>query len=198
MKVVLFKCSSIFFFFKFLLTKPYYPSEYIGLIYLPLPGNVLFFRKFSSVAQSDSLWPHGLQHARISCPSPTPGACSDSCLSSWWCHPTISSSVVPFSSCLQSLPESGSFPMSWFFASGGWNITASASVLSMNVQGWSDWLVWSPCSPRDSQESSPTPQFKNINSSSLSFLYGSALTSIHDYWKNHSFDCMDLCLQRSI
>ena len=86
---------------------------------------------------SDSLWPHGLQHARLPCPSPTPGACS-TCPLSWWCHPTISSSVVPFSSCLQSLPASASFPMSQFFTSGGQSIgaSASASVLPMNIQDW--------------------------------------------------------------
>ena len=77
---------------------------------------------FSSVAQSDSLWPHGLQCTRLTCPSPTPRGCSNSCPSSWWCHPTVSSSVVPFSSCLQSFPASGSFPMSQLFAWGGQSI----------------------------------------------------------------------------
>ena len=77
----------------------------------------------------DSLWPHGLQHARLPCPSPNPRACSNSCPSSWWCHPTISSSVVPFSSCLQSFPASGAFPVSQFFASGSQNIGASVSAL---------------------------------------------------------------------
>ena len=94
--------------------------------------------QFSHAVMSDSLWPHGLQHARLPCPSPTPGACSNSCPSSWWCHPTISSSVIPFSSCSQSLPASGFFPVSQFFASGGQSIgvSASASVLSMNIQDW--------------------------------------------------------------
>ena len=87
---------------------------------------------------SNSLRPHGLQHTRLPCPSPTPGACSHSCPSSWWCHLTILSSVVPFSSCLQSSPASGSFPMSQFFALVSQNIkaTASASVLPMNIQNW--------------------------------------------------------------
>ena len=85
---------------------------------------------------SDSLQPHGLQHARLPCTSPTPGACSNSCPLSWWCHPAISSSVIPLSSWLQSLPASGSFPMSKFFASGGHSIGASASVLPMNFQDW--------------------------------------------------------------
>ena len=102
---------------------------------------------------SESLLPHGLQHARLPCPSPTPGACSNSCPSSWWYHPTISSSVVPFSSCRQSCPASGSFQMSQFFASNGQSIgaSASASVLPMNIQDWFslEWLVGSPCSRRD-------------------------------------------------
>ena len=94
---------------------------------------------------SNSLRPHGLQHARLPCPSPTPGAYSNSCPSSRWCHPTISSSVVPFSFCPQSLPASGSFPLSQFFTSGSQSIgvSASASVFPMNIQDWSlrmDWL----------------------------------------------------------
>ena len=90
---------------------------------------------FSHSVVSDSLRPHGLQHARLPCPSPTPGACSNSCPSSWCCHPTISSSAIPLS-CLQSFPASGSFLMSQFFASGGQSIAASisASVLPMNIQ----------------------------------------------------------------
>ena len=94
--------------------------------------------QFSHSVVSDSLQPHGLQHARHLCPSPTPGAYSNSCPSSGWCHPTISSSVFPFSSCLQSFPASGSFLMSQFFESGGQCIgdSVSASVLPMNIQGW--------------------------------------------------------------
>ena len=75
-----------------------------------------------------TLWPHGLQHARLPCPSPSPGVSSNSCLLSWWCYPTISSSVVPFSSCLQSFPASGSFPMSWLFIPGGQSIGASSHI----------------------------------------------------------------------
>ena len=87
---------------------------------------------------SDSLWPHGLQHARLPCPSPTPRTCSNSCPSSQWCHPTISSFVVSFSSCLQSFPASRSFLMSQFFASGGQSIiaSASASIIPVNIQDW--------------------------------------------------------------
>ena len=93
---------------------------------------------FSSVQSLSHVWPHGLQHARVPCPSPTPGACSNSCPSSWWCHPTISSSVIPFSSCFQPFPASGSFPMSQFFTLGGQStgVSASASVLLMNIQDW--------------------------------------------------------------
>ena len=95
---------------------------------------------------SDSLRPYRLQHARPPCPSPTPGVYSNSCSLSWWCHPIISSSVVPFSSCPQSFPELGSYPRSQLFASGGQSIgvSASASVLPMNTQDWSplDWTSW--------------------------------------------------------
>ena len=151
---------------------------------------------------SDSLRPCGLQHARPPFLSPTPRAYSDSCSSSWWCHSTISSSVIPFSSHLQSFPESGSFQ--WVSSS-----HQVAKVLEFQLQHQSfqwifrtdfpqDWLVKSPCSPRDSQESSPTPQFKSISSSGFSFLYNPTFSSIHDYWKNHSFDWMDLCWQSNI
>ena len=94
--------------------------------------------QFSCTVVSDSLRPHGLQHTRPPCPSPTPGACSNSSPSSWWCHRTISSSVVPFSSCPQSLPASESFPMSQFFTSGGQSIevSASASILPINIRNW--------------------------------------------------------------
>ena len=104
--------------------------------------------QFSHSVVSDSLWPHGLQHARPPRPSPTPRVYSNSCPSSWWCHPTISSSVVPFPSCLQFFPASESFQMSQFFVSGGQNIgvSASASVFPMNIQdwfplGWASWIL---------------------------------------------------------
>ena len=141
------------------------------------------YLQFSSVI-SDSLWPHESQHARPPCPSPSPGVHSDSRPSSPWCHPAISSSVIPFSSCPQSLPASEAFPISQLFTWGGQStgVSALASFLPKKSQGWS------PCSPRDSQESSPTPQFKSINSSALSLLPSPTLTSIHDYWKNHSLD----------
>ena len=147
---------------------------------------------FSRSVVSDSLWPHGLQHTRVSCPSPTPRACSNSCPLSRWCPPTISSSVVPFSSCPQSSPVSGSFPVSQLFTSSGHRIgaSASASVFPMNTQDWSPlgWTGWISLQSRDSQESSPTPQFKHINSSVINLLYSPTLTSIHDHRKNHSLD----------
>ena len=104
--------------------------------------------QFSSVQFSRvSLWPHGLQHARPPCPSPTPGVYSNSCPLSGWCHPTISSSIIPFSSCPRSFPASGSFQMSQLFTSGGqsFGVSASASVLPMNIQdwfpfGWTGWI----------------------------------------------------------
>ena len=148
--------------------------------------------QLSCSVMSDSLQPYGLQHARPACPSPTPGAYSNSCPLSRWCHPTIWSSVIPFFSCLQSFPASGSFQMSQFFTSGGQSIAvlALASVLPMNIQDWFPLglTVWSPHSPQGSKESFPTPQFKNINSSMLTFLYSPTLTSIKDHWKNHSLD----------
>ena len=150
---------------------------------------------------SDSLLPHGLQHARLPCPSPTPGAYSNSCPSSWWCYANISSSVVPFSSCLQSFLASGSFPMSQFFVSDGQSIgvSALASVLPMNIQGWFP-LGWTGLilqSKALSRVFSNTT-VQSINSSALSFFISPTLTSIHDYWKKHSFDLMDLCWQSNI
>ena len=108
-------------------------------IILPLSCQYFFYVQFSSVTQlSLTLQSHGLQHARLPCPSPTPKAYSNSCPLSRWCHPTISSSVIPFASCLQSFSTSGSFPRSQFFASGGQSIgvSASPSVLKMNIQDW--------------------------------------------------------------
>ena len=155
--------------------------------------------EFSSVTQSCPIlcsWPHELQHARPPCPSPTPGVYPNPCPLSQWCHPTISSSVVPFSSCLQSFPASWSFQMSQFFASGSWSFgaSASASIIPVNIQGWFPFgSHWSCCCPRNSQESPLAPQFRGISSLVLSFLYGPILISIHDYWKSHSFDYADLC-----
>ena len=100
--------------------------------------------QFSHSVGSDSLQPHEVQHTRPSCPSPTPGVCSNSRPLSQWCHPTISSSAVPFSSCLQSFPASGSFQISQLFASDGQSIGVSALALSINIQDWfpSEWTGW--------------------------------------------------------
>ena len=157
------------------------------------PGLLKQSVQFSRSLVSDSLRPPGLQqHTRPPCPSPTPWVYSNSCPLSRWCHPTRLSSVVPFSSCIQSFPASRSFQMSQFFKSSGQSIgvSASASVLPMNIQDWFPlgWTGLISLKSRDSQESPPTPQFKNINSSLLSFLYSPTLTFIYDYWKNHSFD----------
>ena len=153
--------------------------------------------QFSRSVMSDSLRTHESQHARPPCPSPTPGVYSNSCPSSWWRHPAISSSVVPFSSCPQSLQASGSFPMSQLFTWGGQSIgvSASASVRPMNTQdlsplGWTGWISLQSkglgiAVSLQSQESSPTPQFKSINFSALNFLHSPTLTSIRDHGKNH-------------
>ena len=148
--------------------------------------------QFNPSVISDSLRPHERQHTRPPCPSPTPGVYPNPCPSSRWCHPTISSSVVPFSSCPQSLPASGSFQMSQLFATGDQSIgvSASTSALPMNTQDWSPlgWIGWISL-----QSKGPSRVFSNItaqsiNSSVLSFLSSRTLTSIPDHWKNHSLD----------
>ena len=155
---------------------------------------------------SNSLWSHELQHTRPPYPSSTPVVYPNSCPSSRWCHPAISSSVVPFSSCPQSLPASESFPMSQLFAWGGQSIgiSTSASVLPMNTQDWSplEWTGWISLQSKGlsrvfsnttvqkhqvfgAQISSPS---KSINSLALRFLHSPTLTSIYDQWKNHRLD----------
>ena len=140
--------------------------------------------QFSHSVGSHSLWPHGLQHTRLPCPSPIPKVYSNSCSWSQWCHLTISSSVIPFSSCFQSSQHQGLYQ--WVSSS-----HQVAKVLEFHLQHqlfqWTfrtdflqDGMVGSPFSPRYSQESSPTPQLKNISSSALSFLYSPTLTS-HPY-----------------
>ena len=149
--------------------------------------------QFSCLVMSDSLRFHESQYAGPPSQSPTPGVYSNPCPSSRWCHPAISSSVVAFSSCPQSLPASESFPMSQLFAWGGQSIGSFSFSISPSsehpglISFRMDWLDLLE-SPRDSQESSPTPQFKSINSSVLSFLHSPTLTSIYDHWKNHSLD----------
>ena len=148
--------------------------------------------QFSRSAVSDSLQLHESQHARLPCPSQTPEVYSNSCPLSQWCHPAISSSVVPFSSCPQSLPASASFQLSQLFAWGGQSIrvSASASVLSMNTQDWSTlgWTGWISLQSKGLSSLLQHHSSKAANSSALSFLHSPTLTSIHGYWKNHSLD----------
>ena len=150
-----------------------------------------------AVVQSlSSVW---LQHARLPYPLSSPRACSNSCPLSRRCHRTISSSVVPFSSCLQAFPTSGSFLVNWLFTSGGQSIgvAASASVLPMDIQDWFP-LGWTGLISLQSKGLSSLLQ--HLSSKVLilqhsAFFNGSVFTSIHDTGKNHSFDCMDLCRQ---
>ena len=154
-----------------------FSSSYMFLFFLHKNFNITDLLKygllllFSCSVVSNSLWPHGLQHARLPGPSPTPGACSNSCPSRCWCHPTILSSVVPLSSCLQSFPASGSFQMSQFFASGGQSIgvSASASVLPMNIQDWFPlgWTGWISLQSGLSRVFSNTKIWKYYNTSVL-------------------------------
>ena len=155
--------------------------------------------QFSLSVVSNSFQPHGLQHARPPCPTQTSVVYSNSCPLSRWCHPTTSSSVVPFSSCLRSFPTSGYFQMSQLFASDGRSIgiSASTSVLPMNIQDWFP-LGWTCWTSLQSKGLSRVWQFKSINSLALSFLYSPTLTSIHDHWKNHSLDQTDLCWQSNV
>ena len=164
--------------------------------------NVSRSDQFSHSVMSNSLWPHGLQHSRPPCPSSTSRVYSNSCPLSRWCHPAISSSVIPFSSRLQSFPGSGSFQMSQFFTSGGQSIGASAStsVLPMSTQDWfslgrTGWISF--------QSKELSRVFSNTTVQQHPFfgaqlLYGLTLTSIPDYWKNHSFDWMDLYWQSNV
>ena len=148
--------------------------------------------QFSRSVMPDSLRPPGLQHTRLPCPSPTPRVYSDSCPLSWWCHPNISSSVIPFSSRFQSFPASGSFQMSQFFISGGQSIgvSASASVLPVNIQDWFPlgWTGWISLQSKGlSRVSSNTTVEKHQ-------FFGTQLSSqsnshtVYDHWKNHSLD----------
>ena len=149
---------------------------------------VLSSVQFSCSVVSNSLWPHGLQNVRLSCPSPTSGACSNS-------FHRISDAIQPSHPLSSPSPSAFNLDSIKVFSNESvlhikWpniGVSASASVLAMTIQGLFP-LRLTGCHPRDSQESPPTPQFKRINSSGLSFLYSPTLTSIHDSWKNHSFD----------
>ena len=161
-------------------------------ITLPTKVHLLSSVQFSCSVKSNSLWPHELQHTRSPCPLPTPGVHPNPCPLIQWCHPTISSSVVLFSSSPQSFPASGSFPMSQLFAWGGQSIgvSASASVLSKITQNWSplEWTGWISLQSKGLSRvfSNTTVQKHQFFSTQL--IYSPTLTSIHDYWKNHSFD----------
>ena len=148
---------------------------------------------------SDSLWLHGLQYARLPYPSLVPGVCLDSCPLSWWCHPTLSFSIVPFSSRLQSFPASGSFLMSQLFASGGQRIAASvsASVLPMNIQDWFPLGLtgWISLQSKGLSRVFPSTTIQKHQFFGAQLPNGPTLTSVHDCWKRYSFDCMDLCQQ---
>ena len=152
----------------------------------------------SHSVMSDCLWCHGLQHTRLPCPLLYPRICWNSHPLSQWCHPTISSSAAPFSSCPQSFPASGTFPLSWLLASGGQSIRASSaspSVLPVNIQGWFPFgmpSLTSLLSKGLSRVFSSTSSRASVLM--LSLLYGLwTLTPVHDYWKNHSFDYTNLC-----
>ena len=145
------------------------------------PGELLLF---SHQVVFDSLQSHGLQHTRIFYSSLAPRVCSDSCPLNRWCYLTISSFVASFSSCPQSFPASGSFPMSWpkYLSSSISPSNEYSALISFRI-GWFELLA----DPRDSQESSPALQFKSISSSVFNLLYGPTLTSVQDYWKNLGF-----------
>ena len=165
-------------------------------MYLNLNSNIF---QFSHSVMSDPLQPHEPQHAMLPCPSPTPGVHSHSCPSSQWCHPAISSSVVPFSSCPQSFPASESFPMSQLFAWGGQSTGASAlaSFLPKKSQGWSpsEWIGWISLQSKGLSRVFSNTTVQKHHSLAFSSLYGPTLTPIHDCWKNHNFDYLDLCRQ---
>ena len=141
---------------------------------------------------SDSLSAHGLQCSTLLCPPLSPQICANSYPLIWQCYLTIQSSAASFSFCLLSFPASGSFPMSWLFASGGQSIRAlvSATVLPKNIQGWFPlgWTGWISLKSKGLSRVFSAPQFRSINSLALSFLHSPTLTSIHDYWRKHSFD----------
>ena len=149
--------------------------------------------QFSCSVMSNSLWPHGLQHAGLPCPSPkTLGAWSNSCPLSQWCHPAISSSVVPSSSRLQSFPASGSFHMSQFFASVGQTIELQPQHQSfpMKIQDWFPlgWSGWISLQSKGLSRVFSNTTVQKHQFFGTQFLYGPTLTSLHDYWKKHSFD----------
>ena len=158
--------------------------------------------QFSFSVVPNILRPHRLQHARLRCPSPTPRAYTNSCPSRQWCHPTISPSVIPFSSLPSIFPSIRVFsselilhirwPKYWSFSFSISPPSEYSGLISFRI----DWV--NLLAVQGTPKSYPAPQFKSISSSVLSCLYGPILTSTHDYWKNHSFDYMDLCWQSDV
>ena len=154
---------------------------------------------FSHPVVFNSLRPHELQHTKLPCPSQSSGICPSSCPLNQWTHATISSSVALFS-CFQSFPASGSLPVSWLFALGGQIIGASKSVLSLIIQGWFPLRLTglvSLLSKGLSRVFSSTTVWKH-QFLGTQLLYGLVLTSIYDYWKDHSLDYTDLCWQSNV
>ena len=158
--------------------------------------------QFSGWVVSDSLRPHEPQQARPPCPLQTPGVHPNPCPLSQWCRPTISSSVIPFSSCPQSFPASGSFQMSQLCTTGGQStaVSASTSVLPVNTQDWSPvgWTGWISLQSKGLSRVFSNTTVQKHQFFSASFLYSPTFTSIHDHWKNHSLDQMDLCWQSNV
>ena len=191
---------------KFMFIALVMPSSHLILWcpFLLLHSIYLSFRDFSSSVHfshsvvSNSLWLHGLQHSRLPCPSPTPGVYSNLCPLSLWCHATISS-FVPFSSCLQSCPASGSFQMSQLFPSGGQSIgvSASGSVLPMNIHdwfplGWTGWISFL------SKGLSGIFSSTTVQRHQFFGVLPSVRSNSHNHWEDHSLDYMDLCWQSYI
>ena len=184
--------QEILYFLMAMISKLYCQMEKVNIC---TNGYVFMYVCSQSVQSFSHVWlfaiPWTAAH-QVPCSSPTPRACSNSCPLSRWCHPTISCFLVPF-------PLAFNLSQHWGLFQWVSSLHQVVKLLELHLQHQSfhwifrtafleDWLVGSPCSPRDSQESFPTPQFESINSSVLSFLYGPTLTSIHHCWKNHSFD----------
>ena len=173
--------------------KSHFKYLYDVFLHVIIAVQWLSLLQFSRSVMSNQLWLHGLHHAKLPCPSPSPRVCSNSCSWSQWCHPTISSSVIPFCPCLHSFPASESFLMSWLFASGGQNIgaSASASVPVVNIQ---DWFPLGLIGCISLAVQGTLRSLFQHHTSKASILRHSAFfivqlsQSIHDYWKNHSFD----------
>ena len=170
---------------------------FLARIFCRSSSNLLLLLLFSGPVMSNLLWSHGLQHTRPPCPSPSPGVCPSSCPLPWWYHPAISSSDALYSFCLQSFPASGTFPMSWLFASGDQNTgaSASASVIPMSIQGWfplSETGLISLLSKGISGVFSSTAVQRNQFFGALPSLRSSS------HWEDHSLDYRDLCWQSDV